>query len=934
MNRLFISGLVLLLAFQLDIVARDSGETFIVTSTADSGAHTFRQAMQDAQSGDSITFDPSMFPPASPDTITLASQLPQLTQGNLVIDASDAGVVIDGGSITTTQEAHGISINSDNNVIRGLQIINFSFAGITLSGGARNNTIGGDRNIGRGPLGQGNLVSGDGLFGIGMWGEETSFNTIQGNVIGTDVSGTIVAGNFSGGIFLEGPNYNLIVDNLIGGYVDNGVSISRVSNGYNTVRGNYVGTDTSGLTDIGPGNSWSNGIRIEDSGFNVVGPSNVITNNGWAGVLISGDESVGNRITGNSIHDNSKFGIDLESGGNNKITTPFILDFDLQADTLAGWAYPSSIVEVFSDSSDEGACYEGQAAADSNGFFTFRKETAFTGPYLTATATDPDGNTSEFSLPTHGEGGSYSNQEGNAQVMTFLQPNTSSQLPTDIRLGTIFYSLKKSDFTSLPSLWKEIINMGAKRVDTQLNEFEPPIDWSFSEIEIPIEFDQFIDTMNENGVAVNYLLLFWDKAGHAAGDTLPNPRFSTEQDIQRFLDYVRYIVGHFKDRVEYYTIWGEQGYFGSNGVKGIEPNDYIELSRQSIPVIKEIDPQAKVVTGPLVLQYETYHLYPLLRSDVIQLFDVISTHPFFDAAPDNTDIFGNYYYDYPLLIEDILQTASTHGFLGEYWGYSLTWMVNELHTPIQTIKYNARVMVMHLGLDYGTGTGPFLNPEREPVLYYTWANLFTIMAGTKPADLGLEIESDATNIVSYGFTHPNGDRSLALWTDGAAVDYDQGVKATLTIPGMSASRVTSIDVLKFFQQELITEVDSSNLIIRNLNVKDYPLIIMLSKSTETGIPDDNRSQLTFALHQNFPNPFNLETTIKFRLPKASNVILKIFNINGQEIKTIIKTEYQPGNYSVKWDGTNNAGIKVASGIYFYRLKAGDFKCVKKMFLLK
>jgi parallel beta-helix repeat protein len=726
----------------------------------------------------------------------------------------------------------------------------------------------------------------------------------------------------------------MIVNNLIGGYLDHGVSISRVNDGYNTVRGNYIGTDTSGLTDIGPGNKWSIGITIESSGFNVIGPENVITNHGWSGVYISGEESVGNTITRNSIHDNGKFGIDLASGGNNQITNPFILDFDLQADSLTGWAYPNSIVEVFSDSSDEGAFYEGQALADSSGFFTFRKESAFTGPYLTATATDPDGNTSEFSLPTNGNSGNFSNQVGNTQVMTALQPKTSSQLPADDRLGTIFYDFRRSDFNSLHSLWNEVINMGAKRVDTQINEFEPPIDWGFSETEIPVEFDKFIDAMNEDGVAVNYLLIFWDKAGHAAGDTLPNPRFSTEQDIQRYLDYVRHIVGYFKGRVQYYSIWGEQGYFGHDGIKGIEPKDYIELSRRTIPVIREVDPQAKVVTGPLVLQHETYHLYPLLRSDVIQLFDVISTHPFFDAAPDNTELYGNYYYEYPSLAEDILQTASAQGFQGEYWGYSLTWMVNELHTSIQAIKYNARGMLMHLGLNYGTGTGPFLNPEREPVLYYTWANLFTFLAGTEPADLGLEIKSEDTNIVSYGFTHTNGDLSLALWTDGAAVDYDPGVTATITIPGVSASRVTSIDVLKFFKQELITEADSSNLIIHNFNVKDYPLIIMLSKSTGTGIPDDNGSQMTFTLHQNFPNPFNPETTIRFRLQKKSNVTLKIFNIMGQEIKFLVNRDYQRGNYSVKWDGTNNTGVKVASGIYFYRMKAGSFHDLKKMILMK
>ncbi len=79
--------------------------TSVVTSTADSGPGTLRQALLDAGNGDAITFDPAVFPPGSPVTITLASALPHLTQGNLTIDASIAGVILDGSGIGTTPEA-------------------------------------------------------------------------------------------------------------------------------------------------------------------------------------------------------------------------------------------------------------------------------------------------------------------------------------------------------------------------------------------------------------------------------------------------------------------------------------------------------------------------------------------------------------------------------------------------------------------------------------------------------------------------------------------------------------------------------------------------------------------------------------------------------------------------------------------------------------
>ena len=90
----------------------------------------------------------------------------------------------------------------------------------------------------------------------------------------------------------------------------------------------------------------------------------------------------------------------------------------------------------------------------------------------------------------------------------------------------------------------------------------------------------------------------------------------------------------------------------------------------------------------------------------------------------------------------------------------------------------------------------------------------------------------------------------------------------------------------------------------------------------------------FKLSQNYPNPFNPETNIRFQLPEASKVTLKIYNILGQEIKTIINKNLGAGYHSMKWDGTNNIGLKVSSGVYIYRIKAGSFTAAKKMVFLK
>ncbi|MFC1725794.1 FlgD immunoglobulin-like domain containing protein [candidate division KSB1 bacterium] len=90
----------------------------------------------------------------------------------------------------------------------------------------------------------------------------------------------------------------------------------------------------------------------------------------------------------------------------------------------------------------------------------------------------------------------------------------------------------------------------------------------------------------------------------------------------------------------------------------------------------------------------------------------------------------------------------------------------------------------------------------------------------------------------------------------------------------------------------------------------------------------------FILHQNYPNPFNPETTIKYELNSPSEVKISIYNILGQEVKRLVNRNVTAGVHSVKWDGTNEQGIKVNSGVYLYMLQAGDFFETKKMILLR
>ena len=104
----------------------------------------------------------------------------------------------------------------------------------------------------------------------------------------------------------------------------------------------------------------------------------------------------------------------------------------------------------------------------------------------------------------------------------------------------------------------------------------------------------------------------------------------------------------------------------------------------------------------------------------------------------------------------------------------------------------------------------------------------------------------------------------------------------------------------------------------------------------TQVEDDNPSQIpeVFTLHQNYPNPFNASTIIRYDLPKKSEVILKIYNVLGRQIRGFVNKPQSAGSKSIVWNGKDDKGEDVASGIYFYQLTAGDYKETKKMTLTK
>jgi len=274
----------------------------MVDATADSGEGSLRMCLESIPPGGTILFNPVIFPPDQPATIYLEEQLPQILNNSITVDASNAGVILDGQQKVQS----GLIVSSAYNKVMGIQFVNFPMDGILVDFPSQYNQIGGDHSIGEGPSGQGNVFSNN-FNGIRVL--YSRYNKILGNFIGTNAQGTQAVGFNPIGISLN----NFATYNTIGGALegekniisnnDRGVDIASNSAMYNRVAGNYIGTDVTGTRAI-PNTSW--GVLIEVGGRNnIVGgttPSerNIISGN-VNGVTISDYGSTQNSVIGNFI---------------------------------------------------------------------------------------------------------------------------------------------------------------------------------------------------------------------------------------------------------------------------------------------------------------------------------------------------------------------------------------------------------------------------------------------------------------------------------------------------------------------------------------------------------------------------------------------------------------------------------------------------------
>jgi hypothetical protein len=171
------------------------------------------------------------------------------------------------------------------------------------------------------------------------------------------------------------------------------------------------------------------------------------------------------------------------------------------------------------------------------------------------------------------------------------------------------------------------------------------------------------------------------------------------------------------------------------------------------------------------------------------------------------------------------------------------------------------------------------------------------------------------------FTHDGVHRAMLPDANGSPITISQGqtVNVPRTITLAAGWRPEKLKVVVFVQ-------DNTTKNAQNAEVIEVGVL--------TGVGDREEIPAVFALGQNYPNPFNPTTTMAYTVARESFVTLSVFNLLGQEVRALVADIRAAGSHSVEWDGRDDAGREVPSGIYLYRMNAGQFQETRRMVLVR
>ena len=913
------------------------------------------------------------------------SPLANIGSGILIDTGSDniiGGNLSGAGNVISGNSQHGIHLlnaASTGNRIEG-NLIGTDFNGQTAVG----NNNSGINMTSSNTIVKNNVISGNSLSGptagIDISGATAINNIITGNRIGTNSAGDAPLGNTGSGIRIRSPQ-NVVggseVDdyNIISGNSQAGIFLFGNDANENSILGNYIGTNNAGLQTIGNG---THGIAIAGNANNQIGNgtsegSNVIAYNNSDGIRIEvfgAQPTTGNSILQNSIHSNGLLGIDLggngitqndandsDTGPNNLQNFPEVSSAtydDLTNSLLITFMVPSApsnsaypiIAEFFATNPDErqGKVFLGAGefteADFSNGF----KELSLTiaegielaaGDQITGTATDNGGNTSEFgALVTVEEPLSA------PDAVVLVSPEDES---TDVSISPTLiweaaataegYRVQVSlsgDFTdplvdeapgnvteyALESLAWETTYFWRVRASNEAGDGPWSDSWSFTTEEEP-EDPPAIPVLvspefQEYNVPLNTVLI-WEAAARADYYRLQVSDVSdfsslivdetdlveTGFNLDGLEPQTTYVwrVKAFNDTGE--SDWSETWLFGTE-------SEVITITK-----VQTIDP-----SGGVFIDEETGIEVEFPEG----------------AVSEPTNIISGTYSQFPpgVIISGALTFLGTERF--------------------ESINFSLPV---HVTVDYDPGNIPEGAAERNMrVLRYTeltetWEELVSEVDTVNKRVRGSTTRFSVFGAgIIEGTVFVPGEVTLLSPEDGSI-----GVPVDPTLSWQAAETAESyrlqVSLSDDFSDPLIDESELQNIEYQVTDDLETGTIYYwrVQAGNESGFGEwsDSFSFTTvphtstfaeehpneFVLSQNYPNPFNPSTKIRFSLPEAVHVNLSVYTILGQQIATLVNGNRSSGWHEVTFDASAHS-----SGIFIYRIEAGQHIQIKQMMLIK
>jgi hypothetical protein len=325
--------------------------------------------------------------------------------------------------------------------------------------------------------------------------------------------------------------------------------------------------------------------------------------------------------------------------------------------------------------------------------------------------------------------------------------------------------------------------------------------------------------------------------------------------FEGYLNYVRFMVRHFKDRVKIFEIWNEWNPYDRE-----EGKRYAKLLRGAIKVIREEYPQAKIMSASagLIGENDDAFLRALGEEGLLSQIDAVGFHPFYNASPVDPDV-----PSLPQAFSHFKKLMEGYGFKGDYmateWDYFCAYPVSDIedywnipaYSEFAKGVYSTRMSIMfaQLGIpnfwnetfqtmETFRGLSLFRNqfsnevicPTQPEVVYYMLRTLSTVLEDVKGVDLPVTFSDQRRPVDSYGFTRSNGEKLVAFWLSGLMEEPagDAGVMTTdILIKGVKGEGATIIDTLNGTEKAVNVERTSDGVVLRKVNVQNWPLIVRL-----------------------------------------------------------------------------------------------------------